>query len=125
MKYVFVTFNYLTLAKSIKYITTQFGIDNSYIVYTDSVQPFPTYCKKLYNVLNITEKKVNIKNCNRFNRLKSIINDIINARICANTLLNLINKINDNVTLVVFKDSFLREATYIEKIFKKKSENVR
>ena len=110
MKYVFQSYNYLTLCRALKYINEKFGRDNSIIIFDETLISMPSKIKEDYNVcLDVPKIKTAKKG------ILGYLEEISHVKKSWNLLKEVLKKIDDDITLIVFKDIHLKETTMIEK----------
>jgi len=118
MKYIVFSYNLPTLCRAIKYTDVIFGKNNTSLVYIDLVSAIPQQIKEDYNVIELNSN---------FLDKKRGLELIIGSCIITNKLWGSVKKVlddyrNDDVTLVVFRDNEIQEATLIKRIKKYKKD---
>lgn len=114
MKYIILTYNYLTLIRTIKYINYKWGKENSVIIYLNIVSDLPSKIKNDYDIKEIA--------CNCLHSKKTKIPLLIQSYFDSQNTWKCIKKELDSlvgtVILVLFKDNELLESTIIANIFR-------
>lgn len=111
MKYIVFCYNTPTLCRAIRYVDTVWGKENTHLIYADLVSPMPEMIKNDYSVTVLNTDGLDRKrgfslifgSCDSANRLWHVVLDIVNS-------------INDELSLVVFRDNAIQEATVITRI---------
>ena len=110
MKYIAYAINYPTLCRALRYIDTQWGKENSILMYATLVSPLPAELTKDYNVVEIDGH-----NRGRISGLRALFADASTANHSWHKLRQLVQNTQEEFTLVVFRDNEAPEATLIEK----------
>lgn len=112
MKYIVYSFNYPTLCRALRYIDTQWGKENTTLIFASLVSPLPDAIKKEYNVLTVDGY-----DRSRIHGLKGFLADCL---ICRNSWKQLKHSMAglSEVTLIVFRDNEPQEATLIEQVYR-------
>ena len=110
MKYIVFAINYPTLCRALRYIDTQWGKENSILMYATLVSPLPEGLVKDYDVIEIAGH-----NRGRIGGLKALFADALTANRSWHQLRKLVKDTQEEFTLVVFRDNEAPEATIIEK----------
>lgn len=119
MRYIFYTFSLLTFSKALRY-QDYYKTENSQIVYCDLVSAAPQKIIDDSSIIYIDAEKYRAKTSG----LSGVIHGGKLAVKSAKTINGLIDKADDDITLIVFRDNEPQEATIIEKTFEKKSRDV-
>ena len=119
MKYYVYTFNYLTLFKSIIYTEKEWGVDNTFIMYTPYIALPPAGLEKKYNSYIVRTP--------RREKRKNYYTKLSDCKKIAWEMLRYIEKNEQNkeskIKVVLFRDNMFTE-TFLIKLIKQKFSNV-
>ena len=119
MSYFVYTYNYITLHKAIMYAELEWGIENTYIIYSTSIIDAPKALKNnKYNNCVIDPRKY--KNIRNSIIEIPIISALVHEKRIVEGIIGYINEqepdINQTISVVVFRDVALRESLLIKDI---------
>lgn len=115
MKYIVLTYNYLTLVRALKYINDVWGRENSVILYMNLVSKFPERI-----MLDYTAKEIKCKSLNAGKHGFSLLRlNIVNTRRTWKCVNQLLDSFDTEFVICLFKDNELLEATVIENAMSK------
>lgn len=117
MKYIVYAFNYPTLCRALRYIDSQWGKENSILIFAELVSPLPEAIKEEYHATVIRGY-----NRSQFGGVKGLFADIAITHASCRAVNKVIRSFNGEFTLVVFRDNEIQEATIIECVFKRYSD---
>ncbi|MCR0326674.1 hypothetical protein MKA58_04625 [[Clostridium] innocuum] len=120
MKYIFFTYNLLTLCRAVQYSNIKYGQFNTKIIYSDFVSKIPSKLQQDYDIEYIESKSLN----NGTKGLALILKTCAVTRKIWNKINELILKSNDSVTLILFRDNEVQELTWINKAYKKYGDDI-
>ena len=121
MKYIVVSFNFLTLSKAVIYAKEEWGTENTYILYTPTTNPFPDQFPKEYHsevipiplaAYSFSMKKGHLQ------RLVEIAGYSDMAHRIFRRIQQIVPDVREPFTLVLFVDDNMREATVLELVKK-------
>lgn len=115
MKYIFFTYNLLTLCRAIRYTDSKYGKSNVKIVYSDFVSKLPVNLQRDYDIKYIESHTLN----NGLRGIKLIINSSIITNKIWKTLDIYLSESCSDVALILFRDNELQETTWINRAVKK------
>lgn len=121
MKYVIFVYNMSTLCRAIQYIDSQWGKENSTILYADLVSEIPSVIMKDYEISTINTNSLDT----RCKGMSLLIGSCCSAISAWKKLDSIIKTTNELITFVVFRDNEIQEATMIKKATKKYSDKIR
>lgn len=114
MRYIAFAYNLYTLAHVLAYADKEWGKENVDIVYSDIATPVPRTIINDYNIRFVPANDVLTRR-----RLDAIICSCKLSVLLWKTIDKLISNKNDQVTLVIFRDNEVEEATIIENAIRK------
>lgn len=117
MKYIVYAFNYPTLCRALRYIDSQWGKENSILIFAELVSPLPEAIKEEYHATVIRGY-----NRSKFGGVKGLVADIAITHASCHAIKQAIRSFDGEFTLVVFRDNEVQEATIIERVFKRYSD---
>lgn len=115
MKYIFFTYNLLTLSRAIRYTDEFYGKENTLIIFSDFASNLPNKIKNDYNVKFVSSDSLN----NGIRGLKLIYKTCMITNKIWKIIDNAILKANDPVSLILFRDNEVQEITWINRTSKK------
>ena len=112
MKYIIYAFNYLTLSKTLRYIDDRWLRENSLILYTNSVSPFPHRIKEKFNSKVIDFNDIEYADVPIVRKNSLAVN-------CFWEVLIEFSKEDEEVNLVIYRDNQIIECSLIDRFHKK------
>lgn len=121
VKYFAYTYNYVTLHKAIIYAKEEWGIDNTFIIYTPTVTNTPDALKNgKYHSCIVDPKEFIYHKC--FCHIHSVDELLLNKRVVQlfiNYIIQNIDEGEEGFCFIVFRDTTIKESILIKKIKKK------
>ena len=120
VNYYVYAYNYLTLYKAIIYAEREWGVSNTYIIYTSFLKDLPIgLLHSKYNIYVISSANISHKTIGGINI--NYIDRLLDEKVIVNFIISYIKSIERKCnsrknTLVVFRDTLIRESLLISKM---------